>query len=324
MILARLAGWLVLVAIGVALPHVVYPALAVDILAWALFATAFDLLLGHTGLLSFGHAAYFGAGAYVSGILAARAGTAFPLNVLAGGAAAGVLAVPLMALGIRRTGIYFAMITLALAQMVYYIANAWRDMTGGENGVTGIPHGSLFGASLASSTSFYYAALPIVALGVVFCWRIVRSPFGRVLVAIRENEARAESLGYDTARYKLMAAILSTALAGVAGGIWAINHSFVALDAVHWSTSGTVVIMTLLGGMGTRLGPLVGAGLVLILRDAISSWTDAWGVVTGAIFVGVILAFRHGIVGTLERMLSARAAPASSPTPPTVEGPAGS
>ena len=302
----RVAGWIILLGLALALPHLLYPVLAIDILAWALFATAFDLLLGHTGLLSFGHAAYFGTGAYAAGIFAARAGMPFPVNALAGGVAAGLLALPLMALGIRRTGIYFAMITLAFAQMVYYVANVWRGLTGGENGVAGIPHGALFGISLAPSLVFYYAALPVVAFGLAFCWRIVRSPFGRVLVAIRENEVRAQSLGYPTARYKLAAAVLSAAVSGLAGGVWAINHGFVALDAVYWTTSGTVVIMTLLGGMGTRMGPIVGAALVLILRDFISGWTDAWGVVTGLIFVGVILAFRHGIVGTIEREIAKR------------------
>ena len=167
----------------------------------------------------------------------------------------------------------------------------------------------------------HVTTLVLVTLALLLCWRIVRSPFGRILVAIRENEARAQSLGYAVGRYKLIAAMLSGALAGLAGGIWVINRGFVGLDAVHWSTSGTVVIMTLLGGMGPRLGPIMGAALVIVLRDAISAWTDAWGVVTGVIFIAVILAFRCGIVGTLEAALGRRAAPAAAA--PAAERPLG-
>jgi branched-chain amino acid transport system permease protein len=314
----RAVGWTALLCAGVLLPWVVYPVLAVDILAWALFATAFDIMLGHTGLLSFGHAAFFGTGAYAAALLALHSGLAYPVNVLAGALAAGLIAVPLMSLAIRRKGIYFSMITLALAQMVFYIINEWRSLTGGENGVQGIPRRSLLGLDLTSSTTFYYAALPLVALGLLLCWRIVRSPFGRVLLAIRENEVRTETLGYAVARYKLMAAVLSCMLSGLAGGIYLANHGFVALDTVHWSTSGLVVIMVLLGGMGTRLGPLAGAAFILLLRDFLSTWTDAWGVVTGGIFVIAILIFRQGIVGTLESLLISKRSLADAP-PAAVE-----
>ena len=312
----RRTGWIALLVAGLLLPLGIYPVLALDILVWGLFATAFDILLGYTGLLSFGHAAFFGCGAYASAILAARLGIPYPLNALSGAVAAGGLALPLMSLSIRRTGISFAMITLAFAQMVFYVANAWRDLTGGENGVTAVPRGHLLGWDLASPTVFYYAAFPLLALGLLLCWQIVRSPFGRVLLAIRQNEIRTQSLGYAVDRYKLIAALLSCALAGLAGGLWAINHRFVGLDAVHWATSGSVVVMVLLGGMATRLGPLVGAGLVLLLRDYLSTWTDAWGVVTGAIFIAVILLFRHGIMGSLGRLLETRmrAAPAPAAT----------
>jgi branched-chain amino acid transport system permease protein len=315
--IARRIGWLALAAAALILPWTMYPVLAVDILVWGLFATAFDIMLGYTGLLSFGQAAYFGTGAYATAIVALRIGLPFPANAIAGAAAAGILSLPLMFLGIRRTGITFSMITLAFAQMVYYVANSWRDLTGGENGITGVPKGQLFGISLASSTAYYYAALPLVALGGLLCWRIVRSPFGRVLLAIRENEVRTRSLGYDVDRYKLLATALSCTLSGLAGGVWVINHGFVGLDAVHWTTSGTVVVMVLLGGMATRLGPAVGAALVLLLRDFLSTWTDAWGVVTGLIFVAVILVFRSGIVGTIERLISRRPA-SSAPSKPAV------
>ena len=311
----RKIGWVLLLAVGLLLPMRIYPVLAVDILAWALFATAFDLLLGYTGLLSFGHAAYFGAGAYTAGILALRAGVPYPLNALAGALMAGLLGLPLMGLAIRRRGIYFAMITLAFGQMVFYVINEWRSLTGGENGVQGIPRVGLGGLNIASSAAFYYAAFPLVALGLLLCWRIVRSPFGRVLLAIRENDVRTQTLGYAVNRYKLLAALLSCALSGLAGGIFVTNHGFVALDSVHWTASGLVVVMVLLGGMGTRLGPAVGAALALLLRDFLSTWTDAWGVVTGVIFIVVILIFRQGIVGTVERVLRSRIAPASRAAP---------
>ncbi|TMJ16522.1 MAG: branched-chain amino acid ABC transporter permease [Bacillati bacterium ANGP1] len=312
-------GWAVLLAAGLLLPMPVYPVLAVDILAWALFATAFDIMLGYTGLLSFGQAAFFGGGAYTAGLLAQRLGVPYPLNALAAALAAGLLALPIMGLAIRRRGIYFAMITLAFGQMVFYVVNEWRSLTGGENGIQGIPRVALGGLDISSSTTYYYAAFPLAVLGLLLCWRIVRSPFGRVLLAIRENDVRTETLGYAVHRYKLLAAVLSCALSGLAGGIWVINHGFVALDAVHWTTSGLVVIMVLLGGMGTRLGPLVGAALVLLLRDFISTWTDAWGVVTGTIFILVILIFRQGIVGTIERLLEARTRPAPAPAPAVEE-----
>lgn len=317
----RALGWAALAAAALALPHLMYPVLATDIVTWGLFAAAFDILLGYTGLLSFGQAAYFGGGAYAAALLAQRAGVPFPLNALAAGLIAGAMAVPLMGLAIRRRGIYFAMITLAFAEMVFYVINEWRSLTGGENGVQGIPRVAPGGLSIAAPLVYYYTALPLAVLGLLVCWRIVRSPFGRVLLAIRENEVRTEMLGYPVTRYKLLAAVLSCALSGFAGGLWVINHGFVALDAVHWSTSGLVLTMVLLGGIGTRLGPLAGAALVLYLRDFLSTWTDAWGVVTGLIFIAVILIFRRGIAGTLEPLLAGgaptdRAAQAQAGPPP--------
>jgi len=319
--MARKIGWAALVAGGLLLPFRIYPVLAVDILVWGLFATAFDIMLGYTGLLSFGQAAFFGGGAYAAGLLAQRAGVPFPLNALAGGLAAGLLALPLMALAIRRRGIYFAMITLAFGQMVFYVINEWRSLTGGENGIQGIPRQALGGLNISSSMVYYYAAFPLIVLGLLLCWRIIRSPFGRVLLAIRENDVRTQTLGYAVNRFKLLAVVLSCALSGFAGGIWVVSHGFVALDVVHWTTSGQVVIMVLLGGMGTRLGPLVGAALVLLLRDFLSTWTDAWGVITGVIFIVVILVFRQGIVGTIEHLMQSKHIPShrAAPTVDTVE-----
>ncbi|HVH32160.1 MAG TPA: branched-chain amino acid ABC transporter permease [bacterium] len=310
--IARRLGLVAVGGVVLLLPRLVYEGLALDILTWALFATAFDILLGYTGLLSFGHAAFFGAGAYASGLLALRGNVPYPLNAMAGALVAGALSVPLLYLAVRRRGIYFAMITLAFAQMVYYIINEWRSLTGGENGVQGVPRMLVGGLDLSNLTMFYYATVPLVALGMWLCWRIVRSPFGRVLMAIRENEVRARSLGYPVDRYKLLSAVLSCTVSGFAGGMYVIAHRFVALETVHWLTSGTVVMMVLLGGMETTLGPAVGAALVLLLRDVLSTWTDAWGVATGAIFVAVILVFRRGIVGSLQRLVQAR-------TPPAVE-----
>ncbi len=323
----RRLGWTAVAALALALPWIMYPVLATDIVTWGLFAAAFDILLGYTGLLSFGHAAYFGGGAYAAALLAQRAGVAFPVNALAAGALAALMAVPLMGLAIRRRGIYFAMITLAFAEMIFYVTNEWRSLTGGENGVQGVPRHVLGGLNITSAVVYYYAALLLALLGLLVCWRIVRSPFGRVLLAIRENEVRTAMLGYPVNRYKLIAAVLSCAISGFAGGLWVMNHGFVALDAVHWSTSGLVLTMVLLGGIGTRLGPLAGAALVLYLRDFLSTWTDAWGIVTGLIFIGVILVFRRGIVGTLEPLVvrGSRAAPhAGRPATATIrEAPEG-
>jgi len=283
-----------------ALPHLVYPVLALDLLLWGLFAMALDLLLGYVGLLSFGHAAFWGTSAYTSALLA-KAGLPFPLAVLGGVGVTTLLATAIGFLSIRRQGIYFAMVTLAFAQMVYYIANELRSLTGGENGVQGVPR-TLWGLDLSNPLAFYYAALPLVALGFFLAWRTVRSPFGHVLIAVREEEARAQALGYPTTRFKFLAFLLSAGLSALAGGLYALNHGFVALEVVHWSTSGLVVMMAILGGIGTLWGGLLGAAVVLLLRDWLSAWTDAWGVATGIIFVLVVLGFRQGIWGSLIRM----------------------
>jgi len=291
-------GSAIALAIALALPRFVYPVLALDILLWGLFAVAIDLLLGYGGLLSFGHAAFWGTAGYAAGLAARDARLAFPLAVLVGVAAASALAVPIGYLSVRRKGIYFAMVTLAFAQMVYYIANEWRPVTGGENGLQGIPR-TFPGVQLSDPLAFYYAALPLVLFGYWLAYRVIHSPFGHVLVAIRDNEARAQALGYPTRRYRLLAFVISAGLSGLAGSLFALGHGFAALELVHWTTSGTVVMMTILGGIGTLWGSVVGAALVVLLRDWLSSWTDAWGVVTGLIFVVIVLSFRRGIWGTL-------------------------
>jgi branched-chain amino acid transport system permease protein len=291
-----------------ALPWFVYPPVAMDIAAWALFAISVDLLLGYTGLLSFGHAAFWGTSAYATGLIAIHAGVPFPLAVVGGALAAMVLAVPIGYLSVRRTGIYFAMVTLAFAQMVYFVANQWRSVTGGENGLQGIPK-SFFGIELVETESFYfyYAAIPIILIGIFIAWRVVNSPFGRVLVAIRDNPARARALGYDVERYKIMVFVLSAGLAGLAGGVFSISHGFASLQELNWTTSGKVVLITVLGGIGTLWGGPVGAALVVLLEDRLaSSGFEGVGIITGAIFVAVVLAFRHGIWGTARNAVNAQ------------------
>jgi branched-chain amino acid transport system permease protein len=312
---------------ALALPWLVYPPVALDIVVWALFAIAVDLLLGFTGLLSFGHAAFWGTAAYATGLVAVHTGAPFPLAVLAGALAAAVLAVPIGYLSVKRTGIYFAMVTLAFAQMVYFIANQWRGVTGGENGLQGIPR-DFFGVDLSDPFFFYYAALPLVLLGVFAAWRIVRSPFGRVLVAIRDNPARAEAIGYPVARYKLLAFVLSATLAGLAGGLHAVGHGLATLGDAHWTTSGKVVLIVVLGGIGTLWGSALGAVLVVQLEDFLASaGFDGIGIVTGAVFVAVVLLFRRGMWGTATLWLSGwragRERRRVGPAPPPDEQPAG-
>ncbi|WP_238012213.1 branched-chain amino acid ABC transporter permease [Dactylosporangium sp. AC04546] len=308
----RTPGWLgwALLAAGVLgalwLPNGLYPAVAVDMLCWALFAVAIDLLLGYGGLLSFGHAAFWGTSAYTAGIIAARLGTPFPVAVLGGALAAAALAVPIGYLAVRRTGIYFAMVTLAFAQMVYFVANEWSAVTGGENGLQSVPR-ELFGLDLSDPYYFYYAALPIAALGLLLAWRVVHSPFGRVLTAVRDNPARARALGYPAHRYKLVAFVLSAFVAGLGGGLFAVAHGFVSLDVVHWTTSGKGVVLVVLGGIGTLWGGVVGAALVVNLEDQLSqAGFTLIGLVTGGIFVVVVLLFRRGIWGTVAQLLRRR------------------
>jgi branched-chain amino acid transport system permease protein len=234
----------------------------------------------------------------VTGLVAARAGAPFPLAVLAGALFAAALAAPIGYLAVKRTGIYFAMVTLAFAQLVYFIANRWDALTGGENGLQDVPR-TLFGLDLSDPYYFYYAALPMVALGVLLAWRIVHSPFGRVLVAVRDNASRARALGYPVHRYKLLAFVLSAFLAGLGGGLFAVAHGFVSLDTVHWTTSGKGVVLVVLGGIGTLWGGVVGAALVVNLEDQLSqAGYDLVGLVTGGIFVIVVLLFRRGLWGS--------------------------
>jgi branched-chain amino acid transport system permease protein len=294
---AWLAGLLVLAAA----PYIgLYPIFMMNALCFAIFACAFNLLLGFTGLLSFGHAAYLGAASYFTGWLVRSGGFSPELGVLAGTLGAGLIGLVVGLIAIRRQGIYFAMITLAMAQMVYFV---WLQapFTGGEDGLQGVPRGTLFGlVPLANDIAMYYVVLAVFVAVFLFIIRVVHSPYGQVLKAIRENEPRAVSLGYDVDRYKLLAFVLSTALAGLAGSMKTLVLGFATLSDAHWSLSGEVVLMTLLGGMGTFAGPVLGAftiiGLQNFLADRVGSWVT---VIIGAIFVFCVVAFRRGFVGEL-------------------------
>jgi branched-chain amino acid transport system permease protein len=294
----------VLIGLVVALliaPFLVYPVFLMKILCFALFACAFNLLLGFTGLLSFGHAVFFGGAAYVTGHAAKVWGLPFELAVLTGTATAAVLGAAVARVAIRRQGIYFAMVTLALAQMVYFLFLQAR-FTGGENGLQGIPRGYLLGViDLNNNMALYYVVAGIFLAGFLGVARIVNSPFGQILTAVRENEPRAISLGYDTDRVKQTAFILSAALAGLAGSTKAIVFQLASLTDAHWHQSGEVVLMTLLGGVGTLLGPVVGAGIVVALQNQLSEGVlNAYvPVVLGSIFVVCVLAFRRGVVGEI-------------------------
>ena len=280
-------------------PLFVYPVFMMKVMCFALFACAFNLLIGQSGLLSFGHAMFLGAAGYVSAHAAKVWGLTPELAILAGTATAGVLGLLSGLLAIRRQGIYFAMITLALAQMVFFFA-LQAKFTGGEDGIQAVPRGQLFGLVDLSNWWAMYAVVYVIFIGgFLLIWRTVDSPFGQVLKAIRENEPRAISLGYDTDRYKLLAFVLSATLAGLAGATKALVFQLASLTDVHWTMSGEVVLMTLLGGLGTLFGPVVGAAVIVAMQNYLAQ-LGAWVlVVQGAIFVVCVLAFRKGMVGEL-------------------------
>lgn len=277
----------------------IYLIFAMKVLCFALFACAFNLLLGFTGLLSFGHAAFFGSSAYITAYLCKEVGLTPEFGIMLSVLGSGVLGFMIGSLAIRRQGIYFAMVTLALSQMVYFLA-IQLPFTGGEDGVQGVPRGMLFGQiDLMDDISMYYFVLFVFLLGFTLILRTVHSPFGQALKAIRENEQRMISLGYDVDRFKLISFVISAALAGLAGSLKALVFQIATLTDVHWHMSGEVVLITLLGGMGTILGPVVGAGIVVGLQNYlanIGSWST---IATGCIFVICVLAFRKGVVGEI-------------------------
>jgi branched-chain amino acid transport system permease protein len=292
-----------LVLVLLVAPFLVYPVFLMTVLCFALFALAFNLLIGYVGLLSFGHAAYFGSAAYVSAYAAKRWGVTPEIAILLGTAYAGTLGLFFGWLAIRRQGIYFAMITLALAQMLYFFY-LQAPFTGGEDGIQAVPRGKLFGLfDLGSNIAMYYVVLAVFVAGFLIIYRVIHSPFGQVMKAIRENEPRSTSLGYRTDHFKLLAFVLSATLSGAAGATKALVMQLASLTDVFWAMSGEVVLMTLVGGIGTVFGPIVGAFVVIGIQDHFADKGSLVTVIQGAIFVACVLLFRRGIVGELARII---------------------
>ncbi len=294
--------WILLGIVGLlalALPKLIYPVVAIDILCFALFAVALDLLFGFAGLLSFGQAMFWGGSGYVVAILVQDLHLDGAVALGAGALYAAVLATLVGMLVVRRSGIYFAMITLAIAQIEYFVAVQLKDLTGGENGLPMDSRGTFFGVHVSNDTAFYFVTLAIIALCVWFVIRVVGSPFGTVLRAIRQNEARTIALGYRVNRFKLATFVLSGVLCGLAGGLYALGNRLAGLEMIDWHTSGAVVMMAILGGSGTIVGPIIGAAIYQIIeyfvsKTAIGQETD---LVLGLVFAVCILAFRQGIAG---------------------------
>ncbi|WP_435657780.1 branched-chain amino acid ABC transporter permease [Brucella pituitosa] len=289
---------LVIAVIGlIAAPFMVYPIFLMKMLCFALFASAFNLLLGYTGILSFGHAAFFGGAAYVTAHAVKVWGVTPEIGILLGMLTAAALGLVIGYLAIRRQGIYSTMITLALAQMFFFFC-LQAAFTHGEDGLQGVPRGYLFGIiDLNQPMNMYYFVLVVFVIGVFAIWRIINSPFGMILKSVRENESRAVSLGYSVNHYKLAAFVMSAALAGLAGGMKALVFQFATLTDVGWQMSGEVILMTLLGGIGTLIGPIVGAAFVVALQNYLATSDFPVTIVTGVIFMACVLLFRKGIVG---------------------------
>jgi branched-chain amino acid transport system permease protein len=299
----QLVAFLVMIGLFIVAPFFVYPIFLMKALCFALFACAFNLLVGYAGLLSFGHAMFLGSAGYISAHAAKVWGFPPELAILTGTATAGLLGVAAGMLAIRRQGIYFAMITLALAQMIYFFC-LQAKFTGGEDGIQKVPRGRMFGVlDLGNDLVLYFVVLAIFAFGFLLIYRTIHSPFGQVLKAIRENEPRAVSLGYKADQYKLIAFVLSASLAGLAGATKAIVFQLASLTDVNWPMSGEVVLMTLLGGLGTVFGPVAGAVIVVSLENYLAQ-LGAWvTIVQGIIFVLCVLTFRRGVIGELGRIL---------------------
>jgi branched-chain amino acid transport system permease protein len=288
-------------AVGIVLllaaPFFVYPVFLMKILCFALFASAFNLLLGYTGLLSFGHATFFGGAAYFTAHSVKEWGFSPELGILTGVAGAAVLGLVMGFFAIRRQGIYFAMITLALSQMFFFFC-LQAGFTHGEDGIQSVPRGHLFGViDLSKPLAMYFLVAAVFLIGIAIIWRFINSPFGMILKSIRENEARAISLGYSVSRYKLGAFVMSAALAGLAGGTKALVFQFATLTDVAWQMSGEVILMTLLGGIGTLIGPIIGAGLVVTLGNYLATTGFPVTIITGVVFMVCVLVFRRGLVG---------------------------
>lgn len=278
-----------------------YKALGSQILIFMLFAMGYDICLGYAGMLSFGHAAFFGMGAYTTGLLILHYDANILLAIFVGVLFSVLLALPIGYTAIRRRGIYFAMVTLAYAQMFYFVAFKWTTLTGGDDGLQGIPRPDFFGISLQSETSVYYFILGFLLIAILFAFRVVHSPFGHALVSIRESEQRAISIGFNPTRFKLMAFVISAGLCGLAGSLYCILQNFVPLKTLHWSISGDIVMMTILGGMGTLVGPLFGGMFVVLIREVLSTYTHLWALIMGISFIVIVLVFRRGVIGELKK-----------------------
>lgn len=278
-----------------------YQALLTEMVIFAVFATGFNLLLGYTGILSFGHAAYFGLAGYTMGLILVHWHWPLLAAMLAGVVVAGLAAVAIGLLIIRKAGIYFAMLTIAFGQMFFFIAMRWKDVTGGEDGLSSIPRTALLGLDLSRPLPFYYFAAAVCLAAAAVAWRLVHSHFGQVLRAIRENETRCAAVGYDVRRYKLASFVIAALYAAVAGTLYALLLTYIFPQTMDWIRSGNVVIMALVGGLGTFFGPIVGAALITYLNSLVSFHTKYWQLVMGVVFVVFVLFFPRGIWGWIER-----------------------
>ena len=307
---ARIATLAVLVVLA-ALPWVLARhqlSILVDLLIFGLFALSLDLILGYTGLVSFGHAAYFGLGAYASALLLIQWAPPIPVALAAGAVLAALVALAVGWFSTRATGIYFSMLTLAFAQFLYTVAYKWRDLTGGSDGITGVPKTALFpgGPSLTSARAYYFLVIACVLLSLLACRAMVRSPFGRSLQAIRENERRFTSLGQDPRPFKIAVFVIAAFFAGLAGALFAPFRGFASPEVMFWVLSGQALMMVITGGIGTLIGPIIGAMVFILIQEVLSSYTEHWMIFSGAVFVAMVIFLPGGIVGTARRWLEAR------------------
>lgn len=298
--------WIIILALlfFLCLPFITpYKGLASQMLVFAIFAMGYDIAFGYTGLLSFGHAAFFGLGAYSTGLSLIHLSIPAPLAILIGVIISSMIAFPIGYLSIRRRGIYFAMVTLAFAQMLYFIAFKWRSLTGGDDGLHGVPRPPIGPINLSSEVALYYFILFFFILSVILGIRIINSPFGKTLECLRENEQRARSIGYNPTRFKLISFVISAFFAGLAGGLYALLQNFVPLFSLSLDTSGDIVLMTLIGGMGTLYGPIMGAMALIFLKDLLSTYTNIWPLFLGLLFVVSVMTFRKGVFKELKERL---------------------
>jgi branched-chain amino acid transport system permease protein len=282
--------------------------IATELLIYGLLALSLDLIMGYTGMVSFGHAAYFGLGAYASALTLLNWEVPLPLAIVAGGAFAALVASPIGYLSTRATGIYFAMLTLAFAQLLYTVAYKWRDLTGGSDGIAGVPKTPLWwgGPPLATPRPFYFFVLATFLLSFVLCRVLVRSPFGKALEAIRENERKFVTLGRDPNRFKVIVFVIAAFFAGIAGALFAPFRGFASPEVMFWVVSGRALMMVIVGGIGTLVGPVVGAMVFILIEEILSSYTEHWMLLTGVIFVGMVIFLPGGLVGAVNRRLPAR------------------